>query len=90
MRDVISDAKDRFAEPLDDLKDMFNDAVDRAGKQARQTARQVARRGAEAAEEFRDGTERKIRKYPMESVGIAFGAGLAIGVALFFLMRRDD
>ena len=90
MRDVISDAKERLAEPLEDLKGVLNDAVDRAGKQARQTARQVARRGAEAAEEFRDDAERKIRKYPMESIGVAFGAGLVIGAALFFLIRRDD
>jgi len=90
MRDVIADAKERLAEPLEDLKGVLNDAVDRAGKQARQTARQVARRGAEAAEEFRDDTERKIRKYPMESIGIAFGAGFAVGALLFFLMRGDD
>ena len=90
MRDVISDAKDRLSEPLEDLKGVLNDAVDRAGKQARQTARVVARRGAEAAEEFRDDAERKIRKYPMESIGVAFGAGLLIGAALFFLTRRDD
>jgi ElaB/YqjD/DUF883 family membrane-anchored ribosome-binding protein len=90
MRDVISDAKDRLSEPLEDLKGVLNDAVDRAGKQARQTARQVARRGAEAAEEFRGDAERKIRKYPMESIGVAFGAGLLIGAALFFLIRHDD
>ena len=90
MRDVVSDAKEHLAEPIDNIKGVINDAVDRAGKQARQTARVVARRGAEAAEEFRDDTERKIRKYPMESIGIAFAAGLAIGAAVFFMTRSDD
>jgi ElaB/YqjD/DUF883 family membrane-anchored ribosome-binding protein len=90
MRDVINDAKERLADPLDDLKGVFNDAVDRAGKQARHTARQVARRGAEAADEFRGDAERKIKKYPLESIGIAFGAGLIIGAAVCFLTRGDD
>lgn len=80
----LNDVKERYIEPLEDLKVRFSDAFDDASK----ATRRAVRRGREAAEELARDTERAVRKHPFETAGIAFGAGLLFGALAVLLIRR--
>lgn len=49
-------------------------------------AKRMVKRGVYAAEDLVDDTAHLIKKEPLRSVGITFGAGLAIGVAVGWLV----
>jgi ElaB/YqjD/DUF883 family membrane-anchored ribosome-binding protein len=52
-------------------------------------ARRAVRHGLEAGEDYLDETTRCIKHHPWQSVGVALGAGLAIGfIGGFFSHRR--
>jgi ElaB/YqjD/DUF883 family membrane-anchored ribosome-binding protein len=84
MPTMLAEVKERYAEPLEELKTAVNQAVVDTGKKARI----VMRRSVEAAEELKHATEREVRKRPLRVVGSAFGAGFFLGALTFWLVRR--
>jgi ElaB/YqjD/DUF883 family membrane-anchored ribosome-binding protein len=52
-------------------------------------ARRIYRRGHDVAEDYLDETTRCIKHHPWESVGVALGAGLALGFLAGVLSRRS-
>jgi ElaB/YqjD/DUF883 family membrane-anchored ribosome-binding protein len=51
-------------------------------------ARRVARDGAEAATELLYKTKRRFERHPFETVAITFAAGIAVGTAIGWIMKR--
>ncbi len=51
-------------------------------------AKRIGKRGSEAAEELMDDTVQRIKRHPIETVMIAFGAGVMVGGFISWLARR--
>ncbi len=51
-------------------------------------AKRMGKRGSEAAEEFMDDTVDRIKRHPIETVMIVFGAGVLIGGFVSWMARR--
>jgi ElaB/YqjD/DUF883 family membrane-anchored ribosome-binding protein len=51
-------------------------------------ARRAARDGADAATEFLYSTKMPLQRHPIETIAIAFAAGIAAGAAIGWMMRR--
>ncbi len=52
-------------------------------------ARRAVRRGRYAAEDLVDETSHRIKRDPLASVATTFGVGLAAGMIIGWLMKRD-
>ena len=66
------------------MKTIVTDAVEDGFKQALATMKQ----GRRSAEDAIDDAKHAVKKNPLEAVGIAFGAGIAVGAFLAWLGRR--
>ncbi len=51
-------------------------------------AKRIGKRGSEAAEEFMDDTTQRIKRHPIETVMMAFGAGVIVGGFVSWLAGR--
>ena len=79
FKTLMRDAEDLMKATADDLGDKARDARDRlkvALGKARESCQSVEERAAAGAR----ATDRVIREHPYQSLGIAFGVGLLIGV----------
>ena len=52
-------------------------------------ARRAARRTRHGAEDLIENTAHKVKRHPFDAVGIAAGAGLAIGFLVGWAVKRD-
>lgn len=57
------------------IKGVVTDAVDEGVR----TTMRALKHGRNAAEDAIDDTKHAVKKYPLQAVGIAFGAGLMVG-----------
>ena len=77
MEEVVKTAKETIQERIPEaITERFEQAID-AAEQKFMAAVKEARR---SAEDVRDNTRHVIKRYPFESVGIALGAGIILGV----------
>ena len=53
------------------------------------TARRIAARGADQMRDMRDDAVHGVKKRPLEWVGAAFGAGIAVGIAIGWVAYRS-
>jgi ElaB/YqjD/DUF883 family membrane-anchored ribosome-binding protein len=51
-------------------------------------ARRAAKQGCYAAEELYYDTKRQVQRYPVETVVATFAAGIAVGTALSWMLRK--
>ena len=78
-------------------RDVATDAVEEAVRTARR-AFKTAKRGLQNAADLRDEAAYRVKREPFKAVGLAFGAGLLMGVAAGWVGsrcttptdRRDD
>lgn len=84
VADRVADAGETIVEDAKVLKAKAAELLDEGKLAARKS---LARRVREL-EDFRDETALKVRKAPFTAVGITFGVGLLLGVALGWLGRR--
>jgi ElaB/YqjD/DUF883 family membrane-anchored ribosome-binding protein len=84
VADRVADAGEALAEDARVLKAKAGELFDDGKLAARKT---VARRMREL-EDLRDETALKVRKAPFTAVGITFGVGLLLGVAIGWMGRR--
>ncbi len=52
-------------------------------------ARRAAKQGGYAAAELLDDTKRRVQRHPIETVAATFAAGIAAGVAISWMVRRE-
>ncbi|MDD5087125.1 MAG: hypothetical protein PHV16_05230, partial [Candidatus Nanoarchaeia archaeon] len=69
---------------IEGLKRSLIEIKDQIGDIERNFGNRVKQRAIEAEKKI----ENKIEDYPLQSVGIAFGAGMVAGIMAFALMRR--
>jgi ElaB/YqjD/DUF883 family membrane-anchored ribosome-binding protein len=62
-----------------DIKNLAADAVEEGVRAARR-ALKTAKRGIENAGDLRDEAAYQVKREPLKAVGLAFGAGLLVGV----------
>lgn len=84
VADRVADAGETLVEDAKALKAKAAELLDEGKLAARKT---VARRMREF-EDLRDETALKVRKAPFTTVGITFGVGLLLGVAIGWMGRR--
>lgn len=63
-------------------------AVSEAVEECLGTTKRVVKSGCDAAEEFMDDTQQRIKRHPLETVVAAFAAGTAVGLAIGYWLRR--
>ncbi len=54
-----------------------------------EAARRVAKQGGDAAEEFLDDTVKRMQRHPIETVVVTLTLGVASGIAIGWMMRRN-
>jgi len=82
-------ASEKVAEVMPDMgrvKTVFSDAVEE-GKDA---ARRAVKRSRHAAEELMEEAAHEVKRYPLQTVAITFGAAFAAGLVLGWLAGRRD
>jgi len=84
VADRVADAGESLVEDAKVLKAKAAELFDEGKVAARKT---VTRRMREL-EDLRDETALKVRKAPFTAVGITFGVGLLLGVAIAWMGRR--
>ena len=52
-------------------------------------AQRVAKQGGDAAEEFLDDTVKRMQRHPIETVVVTLTLGVASGIAIGWMMRRN-
>lgn len=52
-------------------------------------AKRVVKQGGDAAEEFFDDTTKRLQRHPTETVVGSFAAGILVGIAIGWLMKRS-
>ena len=70
------------------IKAAVTDAIFDAVEEAQRDARRALRRGYNAAEDLAEGGSYRIRRAPLRSVAIAFGAGALGGIGLLLALRK--
>jgi ElaB/YqjD/DUF883 family membrane-anchored ribosome-binding protein len=88
VKDVISDAEELIKATANDLGGKAGEARDKLSDKllaARERLKQIEGVVREKAIEGAKQTDRVIREHPYESIGIAFGVGLLIGI---FINRK--
>lgn len=69
------------------VRDMATDAVEE-GVRAAKRAFKTAKRGIESAADLRDEAAYRVKREPFKAVGLAFGAGLLLGVVGLWVGQR--
>ena len=70
-----------------DIKHLAADAVEDGVRAARRAVK-TAKRGLEYASDLRDEAAYRVKREPFKAVGLAFGAGLLMGVVGGWVGRR--
>ncbi len=89
LRTLARDGERLLEATADDLSDQARAArrqLMEAINQVRKTTAEWGERGLAAAQSAVRGTDRTVRQYPYQSIGVAFGVGVVIGL---FLPRRN-
>ncbi len=76
----FTDAAHKASRAASAVSDAFEDGIT--------SARRAAKQGGDAAAELIDDTKKRVQRHPLESVAATFGAGIAAGMALGWLLRR--
>ena len=77
IEDVVKTAKETIQERVPEaLTQRFEEVIDAAERRFMEAAKDARR----AAEDMRDNTRHVIKRYPFESVGLALGAGVLLGI----------
>lgn len=79
LKDVVRDGEELLKAGADDLSERGAVAREKLAA-ALEVARETQRRLQERAAEGMRITDRAIREHPYQSIGIAFGVGLLVGV----------
>lgn len=85
LRTLATDAEALVRATADDASDKARVARDRLAatiERAKSTYEQVQAKGLSSVKAAARGADETVREHPYESVGLAFGAGLLIGVLL--------
>jgi ElaB/YqjD/DUF883 family membrane-anchored ribosome-binding protein len=69
------------------IKSMAEEAIE-TGKQAADRALREARRRVDEFADLRDGAVEGMKRSPFRTAGVAFSAGVGLGLALWWLARR--
>ena len=51
-------------------------------------AQRVAKQGGDAAEEFFDGTVKRMQRHPIETTVMTFAVGMAAGILIGWMVKR--
>jgi ElaB/YqjD/DUF883 family membrane-anchored ribosome-binding protein len=78
--DHIAGAAQRASRVTSAVTDAFEDGVDMAKRAVKQSY--------DAAEEFLDDTQQRIKRHPVETVAAAFAIGAAFGLLVGLFARR--
>lgn len=90
VADRVADACCHTANLTDEvraIKSMAEEAIE-TGKKAADRALREARRRVGELGEFRDGAVDGMKRRPLRTAGAAFGAGVGLGLALWWVARR--
>jgi ElaB/YqjD/DUF883 family membrane-anchored ribosome-binding protein len=77
---TLAEAAHKMAQCTNAFADTLEDGL--------RAAKRVGKHTSDAAEEFIEDTEQRIKRHPAESLATAFVAGFLIGGALSWLLRR--
>jgi ElaB/YqjD/DUF883 family membrane-anchored ribosome-binding protein len=76
----IDDTAHKAARAVSAVADALDDGV--------AAARRTARDGADAATELLYNTKRRVQRHPLEAVAVTLAAGIAVGAAIGWMMKR--
>ena len=81
LQDIVNEAEDFMKSTSDHLSDRAKEIRARL-ETALESAKAASRKMQEKAVEAAKATDHSIREHPYESIGVAFGVGLLLGVLL--------
>lgn len=84
----VKAAEERLAQATAEV-DRLRRRVAHAVEDRYDDARRAVRRGRYAAEDLLDETSHRIKRDPFASVATTFGVGLAAGIIIGWLLKRD-
>jgi len=90
IADRVSDACCQTANLTDEvraIKSMAEEAIE-TGKKAADRAMREARRRVDEFAGLREGAVEEMKRRPSRTAGVAFGAGIGLGLALGWMARR--
>ena len=78
----FSDTAHKASRAASAVKDALEDGVG--------AARRAAKQGRYAAAELIDDTKRRVQRHPVEAVVATFAAGIAVGTAIGWMLRKSN
>lgn len=78
--DHIADTAHKASRVTSAMTEAFEDSIG--------MAKRAVKHSADAAEEFMEDTQQRIKRHPVETVVAAFAGGVALGMLLGFFGRR--
>ncbi len=77
---ALADAAHKMAQCTNAFADTLEDGI--------RAAKRVGKHTSDAAEEFMEDTEQRVKRHPIESLAAAFAVGVFVGGAISWLIRR--
>lgn len=87
-RAAIEEFLDEAASEGSSMMEQVSDEVSRRAHDAADMVREQAHRAADTVEQGYEDAEELVRRRPVESVAIGFGAGVLIGVLMGLIVQR--
>ena len=81
LHDIMNEAQDFMKSTSEHVSDRAKELRDRL-ETALESAKEATRKMQEKAKEAAKATDHSIREHPYQSIGVAFGVGLLLGVLL--------
>ena len=85
--ELAVDARKKMAEVGSQAADLISNVTNSAQETA-VAAKRAVKKGLAATEDLVDDTAYRIKKHPLQSVGVTFGIGLGAGILIGWLARR--